>query len=62
MSLEELQVQLVKETKRLETLEGRSGSEIERRKEVTESGREQAWIEREVEIIKVIENVLHSGK
>ena len=45
----------------METLEGRTGSETERRKQVTEAGREQAWVEREVEIAEVIKKVLESG-
>jgi hypothetical protein len=47
--------------KTLETLQGKSGSEAERRKHVTELGRQQAWLERESDIVKVIKGVLQRG-
>ncbi|PSN48611.1 hypothetical protein C0J52_18669 [Blattella germanica] len=58
LKLEELEAQHKKEAQKLETLEGRSGTEIERQREVTEAGREQAWLEREVDIAKTIEEIL----
>jgi len=61
LSLEELQSQLQAEMKTLETLQGKSGSEAERRKHVTELGRQQAWLERESDIVKVIKGVLQRG-
>jgi hypothetical protein len=61
LSLEELQSQLQVEIKTLETLKGKSGSEAERRKHVTELRREQVWLELEQEIAKVIEDVLQTG-
>ncbi|KAJ9587397.1 hypothetical protein L9F63_019072, partial [Diploptera punctata] len=62
LSLEELKEQLAKEINKLKNLEGRSGSEEERRKQITEHGREQAWIECEPEIADVIKNILVSGR
>ncbi|XP_021926834.1 condensin complex subunit 1 isoform X2 [Zootermopsis nevadensis] len=61
LSLKELQSQLQVEMKSLETLKGKSGSEASRRKHVTELKREQMWLDREQEIAKVIEDVLHTG-
>jgi hypothetical protein len=61
LSLEELQSQLQAEMKTLETLQGRNVSETERRKRVTEFERQQAWLEHEPEVIKVIEDVLQTG-
>lgn len=61
LSLKELQSQLQVEMKSLETLKGNSGSEASRRKHVTELKREQMWLDREQEIAKVIEDVLHTG-
>ncbi|KAJ4439539.1 hypothetical protein ANN_07663 [Periplaneta americana] len=58
LTLQELQSQLQAEKATLETLKGKSGSEEERRKHLTEHGRQKAWLEREAEIIKVIEDVL----
>jgi hypothetical protein len=61
LSLEELQSQLQAETTTLETLQGKNVSETERRKRVTEIERQQAWLEHEPEIAKVIEDVLQTG-
>jgi hypothetical protein len=62
LSLEELQSQLQAETKTLETLQGKIISEMARKKHVTELERQQAWLEHEPEIAKVIEDVLQTGK
>ncbi|XP_069703056.1 condensin complex subunit 1 [Periplaneta americana] len=61
LTLQELQSQLQAEKATLETLKGKSGSEEERRKHLTEHGRQKAWLEREAEITKVIEDVLKTG-
>jgi hypothetical protein len=61
LSLEELQSQLAAETRTLETLQGKNGNEMERRKHVTELKRQQAWLEHEPEIAKLIEDVLQTG-
>jgi hypothetical protein len=61
LSLEELQSQLEAEMRTLEILQGKNGNEVERRKHVTELERQQAWLEHESEIAKVIEDVLQTG-
>jgi len=45
----------------LQRLQGRSGTDAERRRDVTELGRHQAWLELEPEIARVIEDILQTG-
>jgi hypothetical protein len=61
LSLGELKLQLQTEMLTLQKLQGKSGTEAERRKHVTEFGRQKAWLEREPEIVQVIENILRKG-
>jgi hypothetical protein len=45
----------------LQKLQGQNGTNAERRKHVTELGRQQAWLEHEPEVIQIIEDILQRG-
>ena len=61
LSLEELKSQLQTEIQTLQKLQGKNGTDAERRKHVTELARQQAWLEHEPQIAHVIEDVLQRG-
>jgi hypothetical protein len=61
LSLGELKSQLQTEMQTLQKLQGKSGTDEERRRHVTELGRHQAWLEHEPEVARVIEDILQTG-
>jgi len=61
LSLGELKSQLQMEMQTLQKLQGKIGTDAERRRHVTELGRHQAWLEHEPEIARVIEDILQAG-
>jgi hypothetical protein len=61
LSLGELKLQLQTEMQILRKLQGKNGTDADRRKHVTELGRQQAWLKHEPEIVQVIKDILQRG-
>jgi len=61
LSLGVLKSQLQTEMQTLQKLQGKNGTDAEKRRHVTELGRHQAWLEHEPEIARVIGDILQGG-